>query len=457
MAEKTFTMTEMQKILQANGLDIKELAKTASDLKNGKFNNTTNKTHAGVTWKCALVNYPDCVIERKTSTTTKQLVLMPSVNAYYIKDITHGTVDGLTQQGYTSFTASMSDIDMPEGFWVKTLKSGKVFYNQLSICLKNDIYRTMIKAKCAPPVDELELNWNKTELRSDWGYLSAYQAYPHIFKECWNDEDLRPTVCESKSAFIQNLIEKFGLNNTRDFLQSWKISLFKKQPTMYNARYAPFPTVFPAINMEYRAFKEYVLYKSVRMGYGCDPMKFWQIWQDTINMQELLYNKIKEKYPDNLPIYHNQLSYKCILNRQKIDQELFNKQSEQTQKYEMNIGDYTFIAPRVKEDFYDEATQQANCLASYVNMYTQGDCHILFMRKQNSLSTSVVTIELRGDHVRQAYQAHNVHVTHDQQVVIDRWLEKVKKINAGEIAGDKLIELGKNAKELIQKQLLSDK
>ena len=100
-------------------------------------------------------------------------------------------------------------------------------------------------------------------------------------------------------------------------------------------------------------------------------------------------------------------------------------------KYEGNHMGYTFIAPKTKQDFLDEATMQCNCLAGYIEKFTEGNCLILFMRKKAAQEVSYITIELVNNSVVQAKLARNKAPSQYDIGVIEDWVEKCNKKMCG--------------------------
>jgi hypothetical protein len=103
---------------------------------------------------------------------------------------------------------------------------------------------------------------------------------------------------------------------------------------------------------------------------------------------------------------------------------------------EYKINDYKFIYPATTQDIKDEAVQQANCVASYIQKVIDGQCHIMFLRKQNKTlpkeeqyNKSLVTLEIRDYKVVQARGKFNRIVTNEEQNMIDQfniYLTKLK-------------------------------
>ena len=102
----------------------------------------------------------------------------------------------------------------------------------------------------------------------------------------------------------------------------------------------------------------------------------------------------------------------------KLCKKRINKQ------YECSFGDYIFIYPESTQDIKDEAASQNNCVASYIDKVIDGQCHILFLRKKNKPDESLVTIEVRNNHIVQARRRFNDDVTAEDQKAIDAFNKK---------------------------------
>ena len=155
-------------------------------------------------------------------------------------------------------------------------------------------------------------------------------------------------------------------------------------------------------------------------------------------MQWLIYGKLTEKYPADLPLMHSQLSYKALCMKQEIDEKKFELNVKKAAAYEGTYKDYVFIAPHCKQDFYDEATSQSNCLAGYISSFTEGRCIILFMRKKDTPDDSYITVEIIDGDVCQAKLAMNRN-PHDKDLdVLYSWVQlcnsKIERSKSGNVA-----------------------
>lgn len=103
---------------------------------------------------------------------------------------------------------------------------------------------------------------------------------------------------------------------------------------------------------------------------------------------------------------------------------------------EYKIDDYKFIYPSVTQDIKDEAVQQSNCVASYIQDVIDGKCHIMFLRKQNKdkpkdeqYNESLVTLEIRDYKVVQAKGKFNRECYENEKEMIEQfnlYLQKIK-------------------------------
>ena len=440
------TKTE-EKIMEEYGLDIKDLAKIAKMLQ-GTSTEKPEKVVKNVApsitkWELALCNYPDFAIKRTTAKTEQLLVIMPSCGGYYIKYNKNGqeVSEPLTEESYVKFTSGMPDITLGDDMWIKTIITGKRFYDNLKEALECEDYITMVKKHCAPKFEKIFKKYGSGKNAKE---IECYKKYPKLYEQYVNDERILRDFLLNH-AVTAKLVDIFGLNNVRDFFEEFKLSLIqddsRRDYSYYSYSSNPFGgysigDVLSQYVFEYKYFKDYVLYQSVRMGYGCNMGQFWQDWKDTLEMQTRMYGKIKEKYPEALPLYHQQLSYKSIINAEQINAESLKRVVAKLSKYDMTIGDFVFMCPKSQQDMTDEATQQANCLASYIQKYTNGESEIFFMRKKDDPEQSYITIEKYGYGLRQIYYACNRTVSEADRDVARQWLKKCEMIDKGKLKPD---------------------
>lgn len=139
-----------------------------------------------------------------------------------------------------------------------------------------------------------------------------------------------------------------------------------------------------------------------------------------------------DKYPRNFLTTHKIACRNYNRMKKEFSEDLFKKRINKD--YEFTYKNYTFIYPNSTQEIKDEATQQNNCVASYIDRVIDGECDILFMRDKDDLDKSLVTIEVRNNRIVQARGKFNRMVTKEEQEVIDKWNNKYNKNNEREVA-----------------------
>lgn len=144
---------------------------------------------------------------------------------------------------------------------------------------------------------------------------------------------------------------------------------------------------------------------------------------DYVHMMRKISNKF-DKYPRNFLTVHKIAcrNYNRLIEQFKEDE--FKNRIDK--KYECSFGEYTFVYPNSTQEIKDEAVQQNNCVASYIQKVIDGNCHILFLRKKGFENKSLVTIEVDPyqNKIVQAKGKFNRCTTEEENKVIEAWNKK---------------------------------
>ena len=84
--------------------------------------------------------------------------------------------------------------------------------------------------------------------------------------------------------------------------------------------------------------------------------------------------------------------------------------------------------PNSPEDIKDEAVQQTNCVAGYIDRVLNGTCDIIFLREKDKPEKSLVTIEVRDNKVVQALRAFNKPISSSEQTAINYYNKYLIKL-----------------------------
>lgn len=147
---------------------------------------------------------------------------------------------------------------------------------------------------------------------------------------------------------------------------------------------------------------------------------------DYVTMMSVISKKY-DKYPRHFLTTHTIACRNYNRLRQEFSEDLFKQRINK--EYECSYKNYVFIYPKCTQDIKDEAVQQNNCVASYIDRVIDGHCDILFLRKKDSPDKSLVTIEVVNNKIVQALRRFNDHVTQEDQEAIDYWNKKFSKTN----------------------------
>ena len=147
---------------------------------------------------------------------------------------------------------------------------------------------------------------------------------------------------------------------------------------------------------------------------------------DYVKMMSFISKKY-DKYPRHFLTTHQIACRNYNRLKREFSEDLFKQRINK--KYECGYKDYIFIYPNCTQDIKDEAVQQNNCVASYIDKVIDGNCHILFLRKKDHPKESLITIEVRDNEIVQAKRKFNYPVTKEDQQAIDYWNKKFSKID----------------------------
>lgn len=147
---------------------------------------------------------------------------------------------------------------------------------------------------------------------------------------------------------------------------------------------------------------------------------------DYARMMSMISNKF-DKYPRNFLTTHQIACRNYNRLKHEYSEELFKKRI--CKNYECTFEKYKFIYPKCIKDIKDEAVQQNNCVASYIDKVIDGNCHILFLRKRDNLDKSLVTIEVdsHSEIIVQAKGKFNRDTTEEENKAIEAWNKKFSK------------------------------
>lgn len=130
-----------------------------------------------------------------------------------------------------------------------------------------------------------------------------------------------------------------------------------------------------------------------------------EVWCDYLNMATKIGLDISDrekKFPSSLRKEHDIASFAYRSVKSDIDAEEFAQQARvNKERYEYESDDFVAIVPETAEEVVQEASNQHNCLRSYVEAIKNGKTAVAFIRRKSSPKKSYVSVEVRGNFIVQ--------------------------------------------------------
>lgn len=402
---------------------IKDIKSLESDVKDINTNVYTIKTE----------NNTDFIINKKTNRIDKDYVILVSQSIYCIKDNKKNTVKNLNCSNIISTTNNFfkdlkNPLKLTKVEWINKIDktSGKdindfIYYPTLVEITKNGLYKAY----------ENSGNGNTfVFLYRRAKQLNCEKLFNYAI-ELFNKNDSIINY-EKIINFAFIIADKTNYNNGKYFLKLVKETGIKEK------YYSNFDIIEDIIyskdfNLELNRVLEYITQGFVKQGITIIYDKIMQTYYDYLQMENEMFGKIKDKYPSYLKTQHDITVNKYNVWKQyNNDLRIFDN-SQENQYLEYKDNDYTIMLPKNSAEILDEAIQQHNCLASYVNRIAENQTIVLFMRDNKDLEKSLVTIEVKDNEIKQAKQVLNSKIDEKQKDFLVKWC-KEKNIDLGCLA-----------------------
>lgn len=137
-----------------------------------------------------------------------------------------------------------------------------------------------------------------------------------------------------------------------------------------------------------------------------------------------------EKYPKYLKTTHDIVVRNFNRFKQEFNESEFGRVYEKYKELECEIDGFSFILPKSTQDIKDEAVQQSNCVASYIDSVIEGRNLIMFMRDSKTKELSYITLQisLSANMVVQQKRRFNYETKDSDNVIIDKFNTHIQKL-----------------------------
>lgn len=198
---------------------------------------------------------------------------------------------------------------------------------------------------------------------------------------------------------------------------------FAQNFSFFFGRWYEFKSLVEEYNYEYKSLLKYLCFLQDYEGYDY----YGDIMNDLIDyarisdqLSIICDRKGKfEKYPHFLASRHKIASTNYNSVKKHMEEKLFTQRYDGSLEY--TYGKYCIIEPKAIADIIKEAQQMHNCVASYVDKIIEGRTRVVLMRERIDTENSLVTVEVKEGHIRQAYQSCNTTITSEQREFLKKY------------------------------------
>lgn len=134
-------------------------------------------------------------------------------------------------------------------------------------------------------------------------------------------------------------------------------------------------------------------------------------------------------FPKDLVAAHDRTMKQIAFEKNKADQEKFQKAVEKLEKFAWSEGEFFIRPAREQMELTAEGKALHHCVGGYIKRMAEGETAIFFLRKVSEPDKPFYTLELQKKRVIQCRTEHNASYDRNPDVknFVDMWMEKVVK------------------------------
>ena len=455
-----------------DAINISELVLTGSEAAKSQASKKKNNPPV---YEVVVNSGADVAIRRTQGRSRRLLVMLVSQGQYYVKNEGTGEVRELDEKTLSQFMSGSGGSITVNNQWLDELLAEKGERDFLLRVMSTDSFGEAAKSGIWSMGDARpQFSWerNSCNYASLMKLIASHGALAKSVKESIDDADdvtLKRRIKKSFPAFcaVENA---YGLDRARLFIKRYidsgvevaldgdvmgaVLNTSTESDTIGVYRHSTrYSTNINGFGRDYRGtpivfsfdkFCDYLLIQSCREGFARELREWLITWRDALVLQFRCFDKVTDKYPENLLSAHMRLSTTAESLKQKIDERLWAGATSAMEAldWKPDAERYLISHPTCPDDMRREAAAQSNCLASYIDAAAKGRTLIAFLRRATDPESSFVTIEVSPDEKRiiQAKARFNKEVNDDALAFIGKWCA-ARSINPGCLR-DRLIALG---------------
>lgn len=162
------------------------------------------------------------------------------------------------------------------------------------------------------------------------------------------------------------------------------------------------------------------------------PEGIIRAYRDYLRECEQLHFDLHDReilFPKDLVAAHDRTMKQISFEKNKADQEKFQKAVEKLEKFAWSEGEFFIRPAREQAELTAEGKALHHCVGGYIRCMAEGETAIFFLRKANEPDKPFYTLELQKKRVIQCRTEHNASYDRNPDVknFVDMWMEKVVK------------------------------
>lgn len=189
--------------------------------------------------------------------------------------------------------------------------------------------------------------------------------------------------------------------------------------------------IYTNYNLDFRRMVDYITRDLYYQGIDSFDYSSERTYRDYLSMCSEMYkdnNKSFDKYPRYLKTQHDMIVRRYNIYHKLYQDDNIKNIADKYKNLVKEVDKFKFYLPETSDEILEEGRNQHNCVASYINNYSEGKCILVFVRNKKTPEESYLTLELSLDlEIVQAKGLCNRELTKDEKKLVDKWYNNIKK------------------------------
>lgn len=413
---------------------------------------TTRKTGAysypEYTYEILLDNGCDLIIRRTSRTGIKRdLTIIPSEGLVFIRDVKKGVDKPVTTEGQVNQFFQMSGTQYAN--LIEQIKNSyyhveyvSYFAARIFSISQHQLTREFLKRGINPlHFFRANISFNKEKFlleKMENNSTTFFKVINYIednFDKIKNERD--NTIPMKLLIHTLEVAEKINTNNAIWMLErvTESNSSFELSALDYwsEKTVSGIVDIVNKYHLNFQSYINYLFFDLYTQGINSIDHHVISLYDDTLNMQTLMYDgKVREKYPKHLKEAHDKTLLVYNLNLEYFEHQAAVKLHNDCKKLEYQDEDFCIITPEDSSELIKEGISLHHCVGSYVDKVNKGKTSILFLRKKDNPTESLITIEYQNGAIRQVRGLCERLMDGKERKFFDKWTKKFKLAVEGE-------------------------